>query len=176
VAALVLAFTFVPAAVALLLSGKISERENPVMRLASRVYAPLLNAALKGRVVLALTAVALVVACGLLAARMGSEFIPSLDEGDIALHALRIPGTSLGQAVGMQQQLEMEIKKLPEVERVFAKLGTAEVATDLMPPSVADTFVILKPRAQWPDPRKPKAQVVADLEARVTRVPGNNYE
>jgi cobalt-zinc-cadmium resistance protein CzcA len=76
----------------------------------------------------------------------------------------------------MQQQLEMEIKKLPEVERVFAKLGTAEVATDPMPPSVADTFVILKPRAQWPDPSKPKAQVVADLEARVTRVPGNNYE
>ena len=176
VAALVLAFTFVPAAVALLLSGKISERENPVMRLASRVYAPLLNAALKGRVVLALAAVALVVACGLLAARMGSEFIPSLDEGDIALHALRIPGTSLGQAVGMQQLLEAEIKKLPEVARVFAKLGTAEVATDPMPPSVADTFVILKPRAQWPDPRKPKAQVVADLEARVTRVPGNNYE
>ncbi|MBI2784384.1 MAG: CusA/CzcA family heavy metal efflux RND transporter [Gammaproteobacteria bacterium] len=176
VAALVLALTFVPAAVALLLSGKISERENPILRLAAGVYAPLLSAALKGRVVLAIAAAALVVACGLLAARMGSEFIPSLDEGDIALHALRIPGTSLGQAVGMQQTLEAEIKKLPEVERVFAKLGTAEVATDPMPPSVADTFVILKPREQWPDPRKPKAQVVADLEATVTRVPGNNYE
>ncbi|MBK9427559.1 MAG: CusA/CzcA family heavy metal efflux RND transporter [Gammaproteobacteria bacterium] len=176
VAALVLALTFVPAAVALLLSGKISERENPVLRVAASAYAPLLRAALKGRVVLTVAAATLVVACGLLAARMGSEFIPSLDEGDIALHALRIPGTSLGQAVGMQQVLEAEIKKLPEVERVFAKLGTAEVATDPMPPSVADTFVILKPRAQWPDPRKSKAQVVADLEAVVTRVPGNNYE
>ncbi|MBK6960959.1 MAG: CusA/CzcA family heavy metal efflux RND transporter [Gammaproteobacteria bacterium] len=176
VAALVLALTFVPAAVALLLSGKISERENPVLRVAASAYAPLLRAALKARVVLTVAAATLVVACGLMAMRMGSEFIPSLDEGDIALHALRIPGTSLGQAVGMQQVLEAEIKKLPEVERVFAKLGTAEVATDPMPPSVADTFVILKPREQWPDPRKSKAQVVADLEATVTRVPGNNYE
>jgi heavy metal efflux system protein len=118
----------------------------------------------------------LVVACGLLTGRLGSEFIPSLDEGDIALHALRIPGTALTQAVGMQQALEAEIRKLPEVERVFAKLGTAEVATDPMPPSVADTFIILKGRSEWPDPGKPKTQVVTELEKAVMRVPGNNYE
>ncbi|MES2491190.1 MAG: CusA/CzcA family heavy metal efflux RND transporter [Pseudomonadota bacterium] len=176
IAALVLSLSFVPAAVALLLSGNISEKENPVIRYASKVYAPLLESALHRRRTWALSSLALVLFCGVLAARMGSEFIPSLDEGDVALHALRIPGTALGQAVEMQKTLEAEIKKLPEVERVFAKLGTAEVATDPMPPSVADTFVMLKDRSEWPDPRKPKAQFVAELEAAVMRVPGNNYE
>jgi cobalt-zinc-cadmium resistance protein CzcA len=107
---------------------------------------------------------------------MGSEFIPNLDEGDIAMHALRIPGTSLGQAIRQQQQLEAKVKELPEVERVFAKIGTAEVATEAAPPSVADNFIILKPRDQWPDPDKPKTQFVAELEAKVTPVPGNRYE
>ena len=176
IAALVLSLSFVPAAVALLLTGKISEKENPIIRVVSRAYAPLLKAAIQGRVVLAVAAMVLVLACGWLATRMGSEFIPSLDEGDIALHALRIPGTALGQAVGMQQLLEQEVRKLPEVATVFSKLGTAEVATDPMPPSVADTFVMLKDRREWPNPRKPKAQVVAELEAAVLRVPGNNYE
>jgi len=99
-----------------------------------------------------------------------------LDEGDIALHALRIPGTSLTQAIGMQEQLEARIKQFPEVDKVVAKLGTAEVATDPMPPSVADTFIILKDRAEWPDPRKQKAELVAEMEAAVRTIPGNNYE
>ena len=176
IAALVLSLSFVPAAVALLLSGPVSERESPLIRLAARAYAPVLQLALRARLPVAAAALLLVLGCGLLTSRMGSEFIPSLDEGDIALHALRIPGTALGQAIGMQETLEAEIKQLPEVERVFAKLGTAEVATDPMPPSVADTFVILKDRREWPDPRKPKAQVVAELETMVRRVPGNNYE
>ena len=109
---------------------------------------------------------ALVAFSGLLATRLGTEFIPNLDEGDIALHALRIPGTSLTQAVAMQATLEARIKQFPEVERVFGKLGTAEVATDPMPPSVADTFMMMKPRDQWPDPRKPRDQLVAEIEAR----------
>jgi cobalt-zinc-cadmium resistance protein CzcA len=121
-------------------------------------------------------AMLLVLLCGLLATRLGSEFIPSLDEGDVALHALRVPGTSLSQAILMQRQLEKEIRQQPEVELVFAKMGTAEVATDPMPPSVADNFVILKDRSRWPDPDKPKSQVVAEMEARAERVPGNNYE
>ena len=176
VAALVLSLSFVPAAVALLLTGRIEEKHNALMRGATRFYAPLLHAALRGRVPLAAAAAALVIGCGVLAGRMGSEFMPGLDEGDVALHALRIPGTALSQAVGMQAALEAELRKFPEVERSFAKLGTAEVATDPMPPSVADTFVILKDRREWPDPRKPKAQLVAELEAAVQRVPGNNYE
>ncbi|HYQ71451.1 MAG TPA: efflux RND transporter permease subunit, partial [Gammaproteobacteria bacterium] len=118
----------------------------------------------------------LVAVCGLLAAQLGSEFVPNLDEGDIAMHALRIPGTSLEQAIRLQKQLEPEVKKLPEVERVFAKIGTPEVATDPMPPSVADNFIILKERDEWPDPDKPKTQIVSELEALVTSIPGNRYE
>ncbi|WP_197432074.1 efflux RND transporter permease subunit, partial [Blastomonas sp. CCH2-A2] len=105
-----------------------------------------------------------------------SEFIPNLDEGDIAMHALRIPGTSLTQAVAMQSALEEKIKTFPEVDKVFAKIGTADVATDPVPPSVADTFIIMKPRDQWPNPRKPKAQLVAEMNAAVQQVPGSRYE
>jgi cobalt-zinc-cadmium resistance protein CzcA len=121
-------------------------------------------------------ALVLLASSGLLAARLGSEFIPSLDEGDIAMHALRIPGTGLEQAIRMQVSLEKRIAAFPEVKEVFSKLGTAEVATDPMPPSVADTFIMLKPRGQWPDPRKSKAQLVAEIEAAVKQLPGNNYE
>jgi cobalt-zinc-cadmium resistance protein CzcA len=110
------------------------------------------------------------------ATRLGSEFAPNLDEGNIAMHALRIPGTSLSQAIALQETLEERIKALPEVERVFAKIGTADVATDAVPPSVADNFIILKPRDQWPDPNKPKQQVIAELEALVSEIPGNRYE
>ncbi len=175
-AALVLSLTFVPAAVALLMRRPVIERDSPVMRGARTVYKPLLSLALKWRLPVMVIAVALVVGSGALASRMGSEFMPSLDEGDIALHALRIPGTSLTQALDMQAVLEAEIRRLPEVARVFSKIGTAEVATDPMPPSVADTFVILKSRDEWPDPRKQKAQVVAELEQLVMEVPGSNYE
>jgi heavy metal efflux system protein len=110
------------------------------------------------------------------ATRLGSEFIPNLEEGDIALHALRIPGTSLSQAITMQEGLEDRIRKFPEVERVFAKIGTADVATDPMPPSVADNFIILKDRSEWPNPRKPREQLVEELNAAVRQIPGNNYE
>ncbi len=175
-AALVLSLTFVPAAVALALRGPVAEHDNRLMRAARAAYAPLLRAALRARFAVLVGALALVVACAWLAGRLGSEFIPSLDEGDIALHALRIPGTSLTQAVHMQSQLEATLRTAPGVARVFTKIGTAEVATDPMPPNVADTFVILKPRAQWPDPGKPKAAVVRDLERIAAGVPGNNYE
>jgi cobalt-zinc-cadmium resistance protein CzcA len=121
-------------------------------------------------------AAVLLVACGLLATRLGSEFVPSLDEGDITVHAMRIPGTSLTQAVSMQVSLEKTFAAFPEVERVFSKIGTGEVASDPMPPSVTDTFIMLKPRQAWPDPRKPKPTLLAELEAAARRLPGNNYE
>jgi cobalt-zinc-cadmium resistance protein CzcA len=174
--ALLLSVTFVPAAVAVLVRGKVAERENFVMRAAHRVYEPLLRAAMRWRMTTIAVAVLIVVAGGWLASRMGSEFIPSLDEGDIAMHALRIPGTGIEQAIGMQRQLEARLSRLPEVDRVFAKLGTAEVATDPMPPSVSDTFVMLKGRAEWPDPRKPKLELVRELEHAAAGIPGNNYE
>ncbi len=174
--AMVLSLTFVPAAIAMFLSGKVEEKETRVMRWARNAYTPVLGWALRRRGWVIAGALALLTLCGLLATRLGSEFIPSLDEGDIALHALRIPGTSLDQAIRMQSTLEARIKRFPEVDRVFGKLGTAEVATDPMPPSVADTFVMLKPRAQWPDPRMTKAQLLAEIEKAVKQLPGNNYE
>lgn len=174
--AMVLSMTFVPAAVALLLTGEVSEKENRLMGWARRVYEPLLEKALSRQpLVLTMTVVAVSLAA-LMASRMGSEFIPSLDEHDIALHALRIPGTSLSQAIEMQSQLEQTIKAFPEVKAVFAKLGTAEIATDPMPPNVADTFVMLKPRDQWPDPKRTKDDLIAAMQAAVMKVPGNNYE
>jgi heavy metal efflux system protein len=175
-AALALSVTFVPAAMAVLVRGKVAPHENLIMRAARRGYEPLLRAALHFRVLTVTAAVVLVALSAMLAGRMGSEFIPSLDEGDIALHALRIPGTGIEQAIGMQLSLDARLALFPEVDRVFAKLGTADVATDPMPPSVADTYVILKDRARWPDPRKPKNVLVEELEAAAARVPGNNYE
>jgi heavy metal efflux system protein len=174
--ALVLSMTFVPAAVAVFVRGPVAEHENAVMRAARRGYEPLLRAALRFRYAAVAVAIAVVALGATLAARMGSEFIPSLDEGDIALHALRIPGTGIEQAIGMQLQLDARIAQVPEVQRVFAKLGTADVATDPMPPSVADTYVILKERDAWPDPRKSKAELVRELEELAARIPGNNYE
>lgn len=175
-AAMLLSLTFVPAAVALFVTGKVAETDNRVVATAKRWYSPLLEQALKLRVAVVVLASVLVVLSGLLATRLGSEFIPSLDEGDIALHALRIPGTGLQQAVAMQEALEARIKQFPEVDKVVAKIGTADVATDPMPPSVADTFIMIKDRSEWPDPRKPKAQLIAELEKAVWEIPGNNYE
>jgi cobalt-zinc-cadmium resistance protein CzcA len=175
-AAMLLSVTFIPAIVAITFTGRISEKENAVMRWAKAFYAPLLRMAMGNRAPVLVSAAVLVVLCGLLAGRMGSEFIPSLDEGDVALHALRIPGTGLDQAVDMQHVLERRIKEFPEVKDAFAKIGTAEIANDPMPPSVADGFVMLKPRSEWPDPGKTKAELVGELEAALLKLPGNNYE
>ncbi|MEH6517837.1 MAG: CusA/CzcA family heavy metal efflux RND transporter [Halioglobus sp.] len=176
VSSMILSVTFVPAGVALLFRKPLEEKEGAVIRGLHSLYRPILVASLHLRWLVVGLALLLVVVCSLMATRLGTEFVPNLDEGDIAMHALRIPGTSLQQAVKLQEGLEAEIKKLPEVERVFAKIGTAEVATDAVPPSVADNFIILKPRHEWPDPKKPKAQVVGELEALVTPIPGNRYE
>lgn len=175
-AALLLSLTFVPAAVATFVTGRVEEKENRVMRAAKSRYVPMLDFAMRKRKLVLAAATGLVVLSGFAATRLGSEFIPNLDEGDIALHALRIPGTSLSQAVSMQGALEERIKTFPEVKTVFAKIGTADVATDAVPPSVADTFIIMKPRGEWPDPRKPKAQLVAEMNEAVQQVPGSRYE
>ncbi len=176
IAALMLSVTFVPAAIALFMNGKVAEHENAFMIAAKSIYRPLLKAALHMRWWLISCASFLVVVSIWLATTLGSEFIPKLDEGDIALHALRIPGTSLEQAVNMQKMLEARIKQFPEVDKVFAKIGTAEIATDPMPPSVADNFIIMKPRNQWPDPGRTKEELVKALEEAVKEIPGNNYE
>jgi cobalt-zinc-cadmium resistance protein CzcA len=174
--AAIASMTLVPAAVALLVTGRVAEKENLFMRGAARLYAPVLEQAIHLRLVVVGLAALLVVMSGVAASRMGGEFIPSLDEGDIAMHAMRIPGTSLSQSVQMQEALEKALLEFPEVKEVVAKIGTAEVATDPMPPNVADNFIMLKPRAEWPDPNRPKADLVAAMEKRAAAVPGNNYE
>ena len=174
--ALLLSVTFVPAAVAIFVSGRIEEKEGRLMRWAGSAYRPALRFAMANKAPVVAAASVIVVLSSLLATRMGSEFVPSLDEGDIALHALRIPGTSLTQAIEMQTALEKRLKAFPEVERVFAKIGTAEIASDPMPPNVADNFVMLKPRSQWPDPNRSKADLVRAMQAAAETIPGNNYE
>ena len=174
--ALILSVTFVPAAVAIFVSGKVKEHENWVMTQAHRGYLPILNFALRARYLVVSAALLLLVGTGMLASKLGTEFLPTLDEGDVAMHALRIPGTSLSQAVAMQTVLEARIKELPEIRHIFSKIGTADIATDPVPPSVADMFIIMKPRSEWPDPRKPKSVLVGEMEAIAQEVPGSRYE
>ena len=174
--AMVLSLTFVPAAVALFLGGRIPEHENRVMRAIHTRFEPVLRWSLTHRLPVLGGAILLVAFSGFLATRLGSEFVPSLDEGDVAVQALRVPGTSLTQSIHMQHVLEKRIAQLPEVERVFSRIGTAEVANDPMPPSIADIFVMIKPREEWPDPRKAKRKLGEEIEAVAQSVPGNNYE
>lgn len=174
--ALIFSVTFVPAAIAILVTGNVREQENTVMNKARQLYLPILKTSLNNAPLVMLTALLLVLGSAFQASRMGSEFLPQLDEHDIALHALRIPGTGIEQATRMQQVLEKQLQQIPEVRTTFAKIGTAEVATDPMPPNVADAFLMLKPRAEWPDPDKSKQQLVQEVRELVERIPGNNYE
>lgn len=170
------ALTFIPAAIAICLNGRVQERENKLMHGLTIGYGYLLKRAFRFKSYLISAAGVLVLAGCAIAWNLGGEFIPSLDEGDIAMHALRIPGTSLTQSISMQHLVENTIREIVEVDKVFAKIGTAEIATDPMPPNVADTFIMLKPRKKWPDPGKSKQQLIAEIEQAVTQIPGNNYE
>ncbi|MCK3830700.1 CusA/CzcA family heavy metal efflux RND transporter [Pseudomonas fluorescens] len=175
--AMILSVTFVPAAIALFVTGKVKEEENFVMRSARRVYDPVLNWVMTRRPLVFGLALLTIVVSGLVASRMGSEFIPSLSEGDFAQQALRVPGTSLTQSVQMQQQLEKTLlAEVPEIERVFARTGTAEIASDPMPPNISDSYVMLKPKDQWPDPKKSREALIADIQRASAIVPGSVYE
>ncbi|VAW45664.1 Cobalt-zinc-cadmium resistance protein CzcA; Cation efflux system protein CusA, partial [hydrothermal vent metagenome] len=175
-ASIILSVTFIPACVAIFFKKPVKESENKLMLVLRKLYKPVIEFSLKLRWLVLIVATGLVILSGVAATRLGSEFVPNLDEGDIAMHALRIPGTSLNQAIALQKSLEEKIKELPEVERVFTKIGTAEVATDAVPPSVADNFIILKPRDQWPNPTKSKNDLIAELSELVEEIPGNRYE
>ncbi|MCQ9468911.1 CusA/CzcA family heavy metal efflux RND transporter [Pseudomonas alliivorans] len=175
--AMILSVTFVPAAIAMFVTGKVKEEEGFVMRTARLRYAPLLGWVLGHRWIAFTLAFVVMVLSGFTASRMGSEFIPSLSEGDFALQALRVPGTSLTQSVDMQQRLEKAVtEKMPEVERMFARTGTAEIAADPMPPNISDSYVMLKPQSEWPDPDKSRETLIAELQKAAASVPGSNYE
>jgi heavy metal efflux system protein len=174
--ALLLSVTFVPAAVALFVTGKVEEKEGRVMSWCKKWYKPALEWSLNHPYKMIVGALFLIALSAGMANRLGSEFVPQLDEGDIAAHALRIPGTSLKQSVDMQKKVEQRVLQFPEVKRVFSKIGTPEVATDPMPPNVADTFIMLKHSDQWPEPDKSKSILVAEIEEALRELPGNNYE
>ena len=175
--AMLLSITFIPAAIALFMGDKVAEKENRLMGWARRGYAPVLARVMAAPAVV-LTAAAVAVALSLLlATRLGSEFAPNLNEGDFAIQALRIPGTSLTQSLQMQMQIETALKKeFPEIDRVFARTGTAEIASDPMPPNISDGYIMLKARSEWPDPARPREDLLAAVQALVDSIPGNNYE
>lgn len=176
IAAFVLSLTFVPAMIIIFISGKVSETENPIIRVAKRWYAPALEGALKDPRYVILLASGFFVFTLLLFTRLGQEFVPTLDEKDVAMHAMRIPSTSLSQSQGMQLQVEAAVRAQPEVAFVFSKTGTAEMGADPMPPHVSDTFIILKPQYEWPNPSDDKSAVVDRIAKAVGELPGNNYE
>ncbi|MCL1050796.1 CusA/CzcA family heavy metal efflux RND transporter [Shewanella abyssi] len=176
IGALLFSVTFVPAAIAIFVKGKVNEKENWLMAGARKAYEPVLFFSLKRPFIILAGAIVLIIVTIVQLSRLGTEFLPKLDEGDIAMHAMRITGTGLEQSIEMQKKLEIIIGELDEVQRVFSKVGTPEVATDPMPPSVADTILIIKPRSEWLDPSKTKAQFIEELRLQVEQVPGNNYE
>jgi heavy metal efflux system protein len=175
VGALIFSITFVPAACALLLTGKVKEGDNAIVAAAKKIYRPLLTRVLAARWLVIAGALVLVGLCGVLASRMGAEFIPQLNEGDVVVLVNRIPGIGIEEAVRIQKQLHAAMMRHKEVERVFARTGTNDAATDPMSPGETDTFLMLKPRKQWPDPDKSREQLLADIETSLGDVPGGVY-
>lgn len=174
--AMILSVTFVPAAVALLLTGSINEKETKAIQSIKSLYEKILNIVLRTKRLTVSAAIVFFLLSLLAASRLGSEFIPYLDEGDLAVHSLRTPGTSLTQSISMQNAVENKFKTFPEVRETLSKIGTGDVATDPMPPSVADGFVLLKPRSEWPNPRRSKEDLIAQMEKELNEVPGQKYE
>ncbi|MBQ5948082.1 efflux RND transporter permease subunit [Massilia sp. ST3] len=175
--AMILSVSFVPAAVALFIGDKVTEKDSRAMHAARRWYAPCLRYAMANRpVALAFAAIVLAIS-SLMATRLGLEFAPTMNEGDLAVLTVRVPGTSLSQSVKMQQQIESTLmRSYPEIERVFARIGTAEIASDPMPPSVADGIIMLKPEADWPRPKKTREELLAAIRHTLDGLPGNSYE
>ena len=176
IAAFVLSLTFVPAMIALLIKGRVEETDSKLIAWSKRRYAPILDWSLNNTKLILMTAGCFFLITLLLATRLGQEFTPTLDEKDIAMHAMRIPSTSITQSTEMQLLVEKAVSQLPEVAFVYSKTGTAEMAADPMPPNVSDTFIILKPHEEWPDRSLDKAEFLEKLNAAVLQVPGNNYE
>jgi cobalt-zinc-cadmium resistance protein CzcA len=175
-AAMLLSITFIPAAMALLIKGRISEQENRLMIWVKQVYRPVLAWVMVNKAIVLTVALISVLLGGLMASRMGSEFIPNLNEGDILIQPIRIPGTSLTQSIKMQREIEHTIMQFKEVERVFSKIGTAEIASDPMPPNMGDSYLMLKPKSEWPNPDLSRNELIARIEHALQEVPGHNFE
>lgn len=175
-AAMVMSLTIVPAAIAAFMTAPVAESENAIMQKAKSLYRPLLESALNAKALVFSLAVTLLFGSVWLATTLGSEFVPQLDEGDLAVQSLRITGTGLEQSIEMQRGVENAILSFPQVKTVFARVGTAEVATDPMPPNIGDGYVILKPKSEWPEPSLSKASLAEQMEEKLEALIGNNYE
>lgn len=174
--AFIFSLTFVPAMIALFIKGDLKEKENRIVAAATRIYKPILEKSMKFPVLFIAIGTAIFLLSVAIFFVLGQEFVPILDEKDIAMHALRIPSTSLTQSTKMQMMVEQAIKKFPQVAYVYSKTGTAEMASDPMPPNVSDTFIILKPKEEWPDPRLSKLSLIDMIQGQVNKIPGQNYE
>ena len=174
--AFILSLTFVPAAIAVALSRPVEEKEGSTVRWLRRRYEPGLDRAMQRPSLTIGIAVGALALAGAAYTTLGQEFLPQLDEGDVLISAFRVPGTSVEQSQKMQAQIERALAGMPEIKTVFSRTGTAEVASDPMPPNATDTFIMLKDRKDWPDPSEEKAAVVERIEARLAQVPGHAYE
>jgi cobalt-zinc-cadmium resistance protein CzcA len=174
--AFALSLTFIPAMIALLIRGRVAEKEVAPVRWAKARYEPLLRKVVARPLPVILGSVGVFVAAVATFALLGREFTPQLDEKDLAIQALRIPSTSLEQSLRMQRRIERVIAGFPEVAFVYSKTGASEVASDPMPPNASDAFVILKPRKDWPDKLETKAQLIGRIEAKLEGLTGNAYE
>lgn len=175
-AAFVLSLTLVPALIAISLSGRVQESENRFVEVMKRAYRPLLRYSMTSSLPVIVGAVVLFAIALLGFVRLGQEFIPSLDEKNIAMHAIRIPSAGLTQSQAMQLAVEKTVSRFPQVAFVFSKTGTADLAADPMPPNASDTFIILKPRDAWPDPSVTKEALIDDIAEAVNQLPGNAFE
>ncbi|WP_180115634.1 efflux RND transporter permease subunit [Acinetobacter sp. YH12140] len=177
VAAIILSITFVPAAVALWVKGEIKETESRWMNWLKKQYLQILNKAFHYKAVVMTFALCLLLITGLLSTKIGSEFAPQLSEGDFAVQLMRSPSTGLEESLKMQENAEkLLLKKFPEIQAVFARTGTAEVATDVMPPNISDGYIMLKPRNEWPNPKESVDELRGRMVAYVATIPGNNSE
>ncbi|WP_180178175.1 efflux RND transporter permease subunit [Acinetobacter sp. YH01005] len=177
VAAIILSITFVPAAVALWVKGEIKETESRWMNWLKKQYLQILNKAFHYKAVVMTFALCLLLITGLLSTKIGSEFAPQLSEGDFAVQLMRSPSTGLEESLRMQENAEkLLLKKFPEIQAVFARTGTAEVATDVMPPNISDGYIMLKPRNEWPNPKESVDELRGRMVAYVATIPGNNSE
>jgi len=174
--AMLLSVTFIPAAIAIFITGAVTEKENVFIAWAKRAYEPIFHWSMGNKALVLTITLVSVILSGLMVSRMGSEFMPNLNEGDILLQPIRIPGTSLSQSLSMQREIEHTVMQFPQVDRIFSKLGTAEIASDPMPPSMADNYIMLKPKSEWPDPNLSKNELIAKIKHAVEAVPGNKYE
>lgn len=174
VGALILSLTLIPTLCSLFLSRDTQEKHSRLLGFFERLYAPTLAFALKRRAWVIGAASVLLVGCGFLFTRIGSEFVPKLDEGSLVIQPIRVRTVDMEQTIKLVTAYEKKVLEVPEVLTVVTRTGTPEIATDPMPLSLSDSFLTLKPKAQW-RPGMTKEKLIAELQSKIQQVPGQGY-